>query len=741
MASEKDYLKTVKGKSGKQPQLPAVAVQIKTDALLILEARLSELFSNCDDLFFDLSNRAATNNEQNLYFEAMRDVRVKAPGVVNSFKQLYEQLYIDLNNGIKKKPPSEGSETDTLSLVQEDELEEEVAITGMVSKSRIRCQEQLYQLVTRLDYLMSNIEVTEDNNPLDPQQLCSIFAEACESLQINIKAQIIVYKQFERVVISQLSGLYSTANQLLINAGVLPKIKYRSTKKPGANTPDGNTEEGAPPLATNLQPNQQVGFDFNELTGLLAGMRKYGLSAIPNYMSYTANPGTVLPRTELVDLLTELQPQAYQASLDSGDITAKLHNIVGQILASRGKDPARALKQADEDVINLVAMFFDFVLDDDGLPLHAQALISRLQIPIVKLALKDSTFFSNNDHPARKLINTIAQAAIGWESEQHPDKDLLYKKISESVQTINEQYINDESIILATLQNLVEFIDKEMHKASLVEKRTSQQVEGQAKSQHARQKAQRLLFEKLEKSKLPSEVHTFLCDRWLNYLVLTTLRQGEDSQDWIEAEQLVDDLIWACQPHDDSKSHERQKNLIPNIIERVRFGLKSISDSEDAAEAEAQSLKTILDEINNADRNDINAVKVGLSPDQAEILGHTPGSGSKSWKEMTALERQDVRYKALTYEFLKTVDEMPIGTWLLFEDKNSKTSIRCKLATKIDTTDSFVFVNKLGFKALEKTRKDFAFDLQQGIVKILDTGPLFDRALANIAANLRKLSK
>ena len=96
MSKEKDYLKMVEGSTNAWGRLPPMLRQIKDDALSILLNSLDELFSSCDDLFFDLSSRAASNAEQNLYFESMRELRVKKAGVINNFRQHYEQGFLIL---------------------------------------------------------------------------------------------------------------------------------------------------------------------------------------------------------------------------------------------------------------------------------------------------------------------------------------------------------------------------------------------------------------------------------------------------------------------------------------------------------------------------------------------------------------------------------------------------------------------------------------------------------------------
>src|SRR5690606_11578 len=155
MSIEKDYLKMVESTSTAWSSLPPLVRQLKDDAQTVLLNSLEDLFSSCDDLFFDLSSRASSNAEQNLYFESMRELRFKKAGVINSFKQHFEQGFLALAQytGSGRAATQETS-ADNLSLVQNDTLEQEVAISGMISKARSNCQEALYHLATRLDYLI-----------------------------------------------------------------------------------------------------------------------------------------------------------------------------------------------------------------------------------------------------------------------------------------------------------------------------------------------------------------------------------------------------------------------------------------------------------------------------------------------------------------------------------------------------------------------------------------------------------
>ena len=64
-------------------------------------------------------------------------------------------------------------------------------------------------------------------------------------------------------------------------------------------------------------------------------------------------------------------------------------------------------------------------------------------------------------------------------------------------------------------------------------------------------------------------------------------------------------------------------------------------------------------------------------------------------------------------------------------------AIRCTLAAKIETIKKFVFVNSQGAKVIEKSRMGLARELQAGTVKVICDGPLIDRAMESVIAQLR----
>jgi hypothetical protein len=125
-----------------------------------------------------------------------------------------------------------------------------------------------------------------------------------------------------------------------------------------------------------------------------------------------------------------------------------------------GDDAPVEMGSLDEMLVDIVAMMFDFILDDDDLPNAMKALIGRLQIPVLKVAILDRTLFSRRFHPARKLLNTLAEAAFGWDEVAGAD-DSLFRKIDELVHRVLDEYDDDIAVFSDVLFALQAFLDGE----------------------------------------------------------------------------------------------------------------------------------------------------------------------------------------------------------------------------------------------------------------------------------------
>ncbi|MGI9292791.1 MAG: DUF1631 domain-containing protein [Pseudomonadales bacterium] len=711
--------------------LPTLVQQVSDSATAALLDSVGQLLANCDDIYFALAEKATSNNEQSMFFESLREVRLQKDNIVARFNSELRDCFETLAPG--PKAPSAATElhgTEPLSLVPTAELEKNVALSSMIAKSRVESSEQLYYLNKRFDFLIKHSTVNENNNPLDPAQLCAAFSRATEVLDIDIKARIVLFKQFERVTLGELPGVCAEANQQLIDAGVLPTIA-RTVR--GAQTSPRFAQDTAASAPT---------ADLAQLSQLLSSLRVQALReqlSIP--MFFSTNGGRPIADKELNTLLSDLQSQATEPAATGSsvreaiDIRGLLKNILQQ-RKTQGKTDC--LSKPDEDIINLVAMFFDFVLEDRQLPTHAQALIGRLQFPVLKIALQDKTFFSNSRHPARQLINEMVNASIGMADSEAETSNALCKKLTDIVQTINNQQESNENIFALALTELKQYHAIEDSKAAKIEKRTCDTAQAEAMTTRAKAAIRDLVFERLKEVKVPELIQDFLVSDWQQVMFLARLKYGEQSPEEVEVEQTMDDLIWSSMEHGDDKSQQRLQGLLPELQQRLRKWLAQTAQTEDSMEQTLQPVLALHAQLAEP-RSSAAVARSKLAEDQTEAL-HPAAEQHKTWNEMTALERQQVEYKDLTYSFIKQADDFPIGTWFSVNSETSENIVRCKLAAKLAANDSYVFVNRLGFKVLEMKRKDFAFNLQQQRAKPLQSEQFFERTLGKVVGQLQQLA-
>ena len=735
----------------------AIITQLEKNCSQTLLTLLDDMFASCDDLFFDMASRATTNSEQNLYFESMREIRVKTRAARTDYKNgLIKGFQL---NATKKNhaAPSESAQAlqtnkVTMELVDKEDVEQNVAISNMSTRARAISKKRLYELQSRLQHLYDITEVNKNNNPLDPGVLSDLFSNVIQTMGIDIKARIILLKQYERYIINRLPELYKNTCKLLEDAGISfseqRKInKQSSGSRQSSPLTQAFNEDELPLLADNAEANYRYGASpFDELSQLLSNLRGLPVQQHANQPSlFSSGNGPALQNNELINLLNHhiATDTAFDSSANLSDnqdpnSIIDLRAYIGQLLA-RGmpKGQTHAVQQVDEDVINLVAMFFDFVLDDKHIPNNIKAVVSRLQMPILKIALKDKRFFSDTEHPARNFINEIARISIGID-ENDPQAETLLTQIEQWVQEIQTTTENIEAAFSESFNALKAYHQKNEKRADLVQKRTSEAAEGQAKRQVATLRSQQAIQDAMDGKSLAALVSEFIVKEWQQVLYVAFVKEGEESQTWLSHLQTMQDLIWCSQQHQDDKSQQRYKRIVENLFIRLANALEQTTLNSTQITEKTEQLKTLIEKIANPNDDTTDIIIKTFQADTDEALQSL--QQQKSWGNMTALERQKVQFQALTYDFIEQADAVSLGTWLEFKTPGNGAIMRCKLAAKLASSDSYVFVNRLGFKAIEKPRKEFAFDLQRKRARLLRAGPLFERSLHKVVSSLKNLT-
>jgi hypothetical protein len=721
--------------AGSGKPVPAEVTRIRDTVVAGLGDLLQGAFDAVDDSLFELANNARSNNEQNRYFEAMREIRIKRKGVERHFQNTVAQYFATPphTGPLQEENLSKQASADTLSLVGNDDLEEQVALNAMITKAKAHFQGPLLQLQTRFSQVYP--EATEESpvNPMAPEHLCSAFTEAIQALEIQIRERLILLKQFDRYVVSNLGMLLDEANRILIQAGVIPNFRYhgKAGQQHGASKAQDASKEasGTPDSATHTMARESGNSSavFDQIRQMLAHQRAN--AGIPPRSS---DPNVrVVGDSELASLLNSLPLAGVrhdQGDLSYGEpVSVDLRQLMQQLLAKADTGDGRkpALNEIDEDLINLVSMLFEFILDDYNLSAPVQVLISRLQIPILKVVIRDKSFFSQATHPARRLLNSLARAGIGWSSSDEKTKDKLYGQIHNIVQRILNEFDGDIALFETLNQEFEQFLERENRKASLVEQRTRESERGRIKSQTAQQTVDNLLKEKVSRYKLPESIHDILMNGWSRVMFLAYLRDDVEHR-WNATVKVVDDLIWCLHPHQEDDERDQWVRVVPGLLKALKSGLEEVSYNSSRLDEMMGHLKHELAE---AFRTNAAIEARQDSPSEVE-------EEEIATVHQTAVERQQELEEAAISEYVALIDSIEIGNWVEFRLVNGA-NFRCKLSAIIEEADCFVFVNRMGLKVIEKTRIQLAHEMRRGRLTLLEQGALIDRALDAVVGTLR----
>ncbi|MCF5068852.1 DUF1631 family protein, partial [Pseudomonas syringae] len=504
---------------------------------------------------------------------------------------------------------------------------------------------------------------------------------------------------------------------------VLPELKPATASRPSDKASARLLDE--PEYAEEPEAEAGVQEVFAALQELLSHVRG---SVAPTVES-SAPPQPISSR-DLLRLLSHLQQYVPALSApDDFDLRNQLEQLLTRVSVRSGK--SRVVGVADEDVINLIAMVFECILDDHTVPDSLKALIARLQIPMLKVAVLDKSFFSRNSHPARRLLNEIADAAMGWGECDVDARDSLYERIEQVVQRLLTEFDDDPAIFAELLADFLAFTSDERRRSELLEQRLRDAEEGRAKSELARQRVEQVLNQSLLGKALPPSVVTFIQDAWSKVLLLTCLKHGDQSAEWQADVQTLEQLVWSAQPHEDPQAAVRLLSLVPSLLKSLRDGLSSsafdpFATSEFFSELEALHLQLLQ----HGDEESAALAPAMVEVSQRIVLRMADESGAT----VAALRLPD------DDAVWRQVEQLHPGSWVAFLEDEDHT-LRAKLAAIIEASGQYVFVDRTGMKVLERNRVELALALREGSARVLADTLLFDRALDAVLVNLRRLNR
>lgn len=723
---------THQGKGAKE--LSSQNKKIIASCRIILTNSLPKCFvflGNLDDTLFKLADQAKNNLEQSEYFNVMRLFRLQKDNLQNEFTKL---VLNDFDLFFSSSVDSHSSESSSnlgleLALLQDDDLEEDIAITRIATKSNEVFGNEFTQLTSRFAHLINRPATTK--NPLAAERIAAHLKEVISPVTSNLAIKLQAYKQFEQQAIGELKNLCLQLNDELIKHQILPNLAQRKpSQKHSATSPTSSIEESNSGTSnsgtSNLISNQ--GEDDQNTSAMFEQLR---VSLNRNASLNTQNGGSgsfnIADQQSILSALTELQqiPTAQVSMSQSGRYQLP---ELRQLLAGNLQAGSQSVSHIDEDTINVIDLLFEFILEDKIIPAPMRAMIARLQIPMLKVAIRDKKFFSTKNHPARRLLNNLAKISTGWSQQNNTQQDLIQTKIEAVITTILAELDTDISLFEQLNLDLKQFIDQQGQNSTVSEQRIVKANEGQEKLIAAQQQVDNVIETHLSQhSHLPKVVISLIDNGLKHVLKLRLLQKGIDSAEWKYSVALLEQLIWSVQPKPEPSDRQQLSQALPKLIEELKENLSGASFNQ-------PKIKAYFEELNACHMQCLQGDQ--LEPAVLQTIEHRSKMSNPT--EPEALPEIALEEKILSdQEAIEKATTLEIGTWLEFLDEESPRQI--KFSWRSNLTGRCLFVSYHGLKAADLSLAELAGLFQSGQAKVIDQfEPLMDRALISMMAAINQ---
>jgi hypothetical protein len=681
---------------------------------------LAAMLDHIEDDLFDLAEKASDRESQNAYLDARTQARDKRTLIQDTFRKHFSDLFDRRVSG-REVPASLRGEDSELALVNEDELAASLAIEEMARKVRASCEGELFALSQRLGYLMERPDLADDANPLSPAMVCAALKDACDHLEASLKVRMTLLQQLERYVAADLQGLYHELNAHLVARSVLPDIRptyRRAAPQPSRPTPVHRAASRAP-AAPQASPAASSRDLFSTLATLLATPVPSGAASI--------SPAFVGELTRLHREAAAVAPGAEHA----------LVNVVRRIRAASG---TARLAANDSITIDLVAMLFDFIFDDEHIPAAAKAHLGRLQIPTLKVALLDKSFFSSNSHPARRLLDLLAESAMGLDHATPREAEVV-QLIERVVQRVLDEYATDQQVFARLAAEVAAFIDERHRKEAALVERSARVIEERERDEDARLASHDAVERRLAAREwVPPAVRAMLRDTWTRALVRVHRCEGEDSIMWQGLIATADELLWSVEPKHAPEDRKRLVTMLPGMLKRIQFGMERAEMPDGDRTAFLGTLVDCHAAAMKAGMRGLAAVPASPAPSptptEPELERATVPVGEVSVEEIRLRAPRDA---AVRNVFTRTGiwTHVQRGTWVEFTSGEGART-RARLTWISPNKGVYLFTNPFSASsALSVSPDALAEQMRRGEARLIDDSPLTQRAVGSMLASLK----
>jgi hypothetical protein len=468
--------------------------------------------------------------------------------------------------------------------------------------------------------------------------------------------------------------------------------------------------------------------EFNQIRDLLTSRRTM-LSKLSGGAAPTPPSGPVhqpAPQ-EVQHALSLLQPSTATSVNMGGRIVPRTvahlkQDLLAQLRRSAPAGESPVLPDEDNDTFDLVGMLFDELVKDVRPSSQASTLLTKLQVPLLRVALSDKRFFNDSHHPARQMLNAVAETGAYWLGDDDADGALVGKMQGLVDRTLRD-FDGDMSLFESLLKDLSSHLQTIARKAEVAERRHVEAARGKERLAQARDRAADAVKEITEGSELPVFTRTLLNQAWTDVMALTSLRHGEESQTWKQHLETAKKLVNLAKPGAAAAAEAE----VPVLQKEVADSLRQVGYHE--AESDAIAKRLIAPTAEPAADDAASRTELLMRMKSANRLGSTEKPAKPKPEQLTPeVMARVAQIKTLAF-----------GTWFEFTTNAQGDRVRRRLSWYSPVSGTAMFVNHRGQKVGDQSIEHLAIQIANGQARLVEDDAktsLLDRAWGAVMKTL-----
>jgi len=721
-----------------------------------LQAVLARVFARSDDWLFDLAKKDGVP-DGSPYLHAMRALRTSRAPIERGFREHLDQGFDNLARQAKPATADAAQGDQELTLVEESELEQHLA-TNLTAEAVMRIHGGLLdELAARLARMYGVAQLDPEINPLSAISLSGAIRAAHHGVDVPADVRMVLFKYYERELIHDLRDLLADINGRLSAAGFNPAAAPKAAPRQSgrgemAPPPSADGYAGAASdygshggygagnyptaeqAAAGAHPEDRAVYDA--LCQLLHAWRPGNQAGAGLATGRGVSGQRPMAAPEMMSVLSLLQgsvPDSVTEAISRPDasLAVLLKNELLQSASRIGLPPEKVtISQDDEDAVDLVGMLFDVMFDERDFEQTSRTLISRLVVPFVKAAVMDRRLFLYKTHPARRLLNSLAEACEGNRGEGPQERELL-QKAETTVDRLIAEFNEDIAIFETLEQELRSFLDQHRRRVELAERRAAEAQRGQERLEQARDLASKELEQRTGVLKPTPAMQDFLGRCWTHHLSMIALREGPESGSWQAALSMADRLL-ALLPRDGEPAKPAGPAL-DNLREPIETVLASSGITGDAAHEIIRSISESLELLARGQT----PPPVAAPPPEAVVSLPERRASSVAADLKPRLEvvggTDNLNVSDDDVELMRA---LKVGTWIHIAGEDGKHH-PVKLSWVSPISSRLMFVNRRGVRVLVASVEELAAMKQEGNLLVREQENVFDQVLHRVMGKLK----